>query len=57
LIRDNAVARGQFAAHRAAATAIDNGNVVSVDLLSGEQRPIADTDYVANFPMGDVESL
>jgi hypothetical protein len=57
LIRDNAVARGKFEAHKAAAAAIDNGNVVFVDLLSGEQRPIADTDYVANLTMRNVEAL
>src|SRR5262249_7573536 len=57
LIRDKPVAVGDFAAHRAAATAIDNGDVVSVDLLSGEQRPITNTDCVANFPMRGVESF
>ena len=57
LIRDKTVARGKFEAHKAAATAIDNGNVVSVDLVSGEQRPIADTDCVANLTMHNVEPL
>lgn len=57
LIRDNAVARGEFAAHRAAATAIDNGDVVSVDLFCSKERPIADPDRVANFTMRGVEPL
>jgi len=36
LIGDNAVATGKFAAHRAAATAIDHRDFVSVDLFGGE---------------------
>jgi hypothetical protein len=57
LIGDNAIARGKFAAHRAAATAIDYGNVVSVDLFGGEQRPIGKAGCVANFLMCGIEPL
>ncbi len=57
LICDQAVAAGEFAAHRAAATTIDDGDLVSVNLLSGEQRPVADADCIANFAMGGVEPL
>ena len=57
LIRDQAVAAGEFAAHRAAAAIIDNCDFVSVNLLSGEKRPVADTDRVANFAMRGVEPL
>jgi len=56
-VRDNAVARGEFAARRAAATAVDRGDFVSVNLFRGKQRPLADTDCVANFSMGSVEPL
>ena len=57
LIGDDAVAAGEFAAHRAAATAIDRCYFVSMNLFRSEQRPIAHTDCVANFPMGDLEPL
>src|SRR4051812_34329349 len=57
LVGDDTVARSEFAAHSGSVTAIDHGNVVPVDLLSGEQRPIADTDRLANLSMGAVESL
>src|SRR6266566_2367606 len=57
LIGDNAIAAGEFATHSAAATAIDHGDVVSVDLFGGEQRPIAKAGCVANFPMCGVEPL
>ena len=51
LIRDDAIAAGEFAAHRAAATAIDNRDFVSVNLLRGEQWPVAYANCVANFAM------
>ena len=57
LIGDNAIAAGEFAAHRAAATTINHGDVVSVDLFGGEQRPIAKAGRVANFAMCGVEPL
>jgi hypothetical protein len=57
LIGDNAIARGEFAAHRAAATAVDYTDVVSVDLFCGEQRPIPKAGCVANFLMCGVEPL
>src|SRR5207245_896819 len=57
LIGDNAVAAGEFAAHRAAATGIDNRDFVPVNLFGGEKRPIADADCIANFAMGGVEPL
>ena len=49
--------RGEFAAHRAAATAVDYCNFISVDLFSGEQRPIAKAGCVANFLMCGIEPL
>lgn len=57
LIGDNAVGRGEFAAHRAAATAVDHGDFVSVDLFRREQRHIAKAGCVANFPMRGIEPL
>ena len=57
LIGDNAIARGEFAAHRAAATAVDYSDVVSVDLFGGEQRPIAKASCVTNFAMRGIEPL
>src|SRR5947208_10535466 len=67
-IRDDAVARGKFAAWQgrlSAASAVgaerrpylDHGDFVSVNLFRGKQRPIADTDCVANLSMGGVEPL
>ena len=57
LIGNNAIARGEFAAHRAAATAIDHGDVVTVDLFGSEQRPIPKAGRGANFAMCGVEPL
>jgi hypothetical protein len=57
LIGNDAIARGKFAAHRSAATAVDYSDVVSVDLFGGEQRPIAKAGCVANFAMGGIEPL
>src|SRR6188472_313308 len=57
LIRNNAIARGEFAAHSAAATAVDYRNFMTVDLFGGEQRPLAHADCVANFLMCSVEPL
>ena len=60
LIGDNAIARGKFAASTrggADATAVDHGYFVSVDLLRGEQRPIAKAGCFANFPMCGIEPL
>ena len=57
LIGDNAIARGEFAARRAAATAIDYCDFVSMDLFGGEQRPIPKAGCVANFAMCGVEPL
>ena len=55
LIRDYTVAAGEFAAHRAAATAISNGDFISVHLLSREQWPVADANCISNFAMGGIE--
>ena len=62
LICDNAVAAGKFAAINSAEDsgryrAFDNRNLVSVNLLRGEQRPIADPDRIANFAMCGIEPL
>ena len=57
LIGDNAITGGEFAAHRAAATAVDYCNFITVDLFSGEQRPIAKAGCVANFAMCGIEPL
>ena len=35
---------------------IDNCNLVPVNLLSGEQRPIADADSATNFAMSRLKS-
>ena len=53
LIRDDAIAAGEFTAHRAT----HDCDLIPVDLLSGEQRPFAHADCVANSSMGGVESL
>ena len=50
LIGNNAIAARKFAAHRATATAIDHGDVISVDLFGGEQRPIRQSRLLAEFP-------
>src|SRR2546425_9093651 len=55
LVGDNTVAAGEFAAHRAAATALNNSNFVSVNLFGGEQRPIRHADCVANFTVRGIE--
>ena len=57
LIGNNAIARGEFAAHRAAATAVDYCNFITVDLFGGEQRPITKAVCLANFPMYGIEPL
>ncbi len=62
LIGDDAVARGKLAPVNSAEdsgrySAVDNGDIVSVDLFGGEQRPIAKTGCVANFPMCGIEPL
>ena len=57
LIGDDAVAAGEFAAHRAAATTIDNCDFVAVNLFGGKERPIADADCVADFAMRGIEPL
>ena len=57
LVCDDAIAAGKFAAHRAAAAAIDNCDFVSVNLFRGEQRPVTDPDRIANFAMCGVEPL
>ena len=57
LIGNNAIAARKFAAHRAAATAIDHGDVISVDLFGGEQRPIVKAGCLPNFPMFGFEPL
>src|SRR5262249_13218605 len=56
LIGDDAVAAGEFAARRAAATAINHCDFVSVNLFCGEQWPVADANCVANFAMCGFES-
>ena len=55
LIGDNAIAAREFAAHRAAATAVDYSDFISVDLFGGKQRPIAKAGCVANFAMCGIE--
>jgi hypothetical protein len=57
LIRDDAIAAAEFTAHRIVATAIDNCDLVSVNLLRREQPPIANADGVANFVMRGLEPL
>jgi len=62
LVRDDAVAAGEFAAINSAEdsgrySAIDNGDFISVDLFGGEQRPIAKAGCVANFPVCGIEPL
>ena len=57
LIGNKSVAAGEFTAHRAVAITIDNRNLVSVNLLGGEQRPITHADCVANFAMRGIEPL
>ena len=57
LIRNKAVAAWEFAVHRAAATPINDYYFVSVNLLSGGQRPIPDSDCVTNFAMRGIEPL
>src|SRR5262245_4146474 len=57
LIGNDAVAAWKFTAHRAVATAIDDCDFVSVNLLSGEKRPIAYADCVTNFAMRRFEPL
>src|SRR5205823_12553165 len=54
LIRDNAVATGEFfiAFH----WRINECDFVSVNLLSGKQRPIAKSNCATNFAMHRVES-
>jgi hypothetical protein len=69
LIGDDTIAAGEFAAHRAAATVIDDCDFISVDLFGSEQRPtpissragnligFAKAGCVANFPMCGIEPL
>ena len=57
LICDKAVAAGKFAAHRAAATIIDDCDFVSVNLLGGDQRPIGYSHFVTNLTMRGTEPL
>src|SRR5262249_349234 len=62
LIRDNSVATVEFPAINPAGdsgrySAFDNGDLVSVDLLRGEQRPIEKPGCVANFAMRGIEPL
>src|SRR5437899_10600517 len=57
LVCNDAVAARELAAHRAAATAIYNCDLVSVDLLRAEQRPVADADCIANFAMRRFKTL
>ena len=51
------IAAGEFAAHIAAAAIVDNCDLISVDLLSSKQRPIAHSDCIANFAVGGFEPL
>src|SRR6266567_9349210 len=55
LIGDNAVAAGEFpiSFH----DCVDACDFITVNLLGGEQRPIADSNCVANFEMGRFQSL
>jgi hypothetical protein len=57
LIGDDAIAAAEFAAHRAAATIIDNCDFVSVSLLSGDQWPIAHPGRMPDFTMRGIEPL
>ena len=59
---EDAIARGEFATINSAEdsgrySAFDHGDVVSVDLFGGEQRPIPKAGCVPNFAMCDVEPL
>jgi hypothetical protein len=54
LIRDQAVrARELFVALD---RLIDNGNLVSVNLLRGQERPISDSNIVAIFAMNGIQT-
>src|ERR1043166_745692 len=55
LVGNDAVAAGEFAAHRATAATIYNCDFVPVNLFSSEQRPVSNTDCIANFAMGGAE--
>ena len=68
LICNKPVATGEFLVRRDAALwhpvgaarrpyLIDNCNLVSVNLLGGEQRPIAHADCATNFTMSRLKSL
>jgi hypothetical protein len=57
LISNDAIAGWEFAGHRAAATAIDYSDVVTMDLLGGEERPIIKASGLANFLMGGIKPL
>src|SRR5438034_3693080 len=57
LIRDDSVAAREFAAHRTAATALEDRDFVSVNLFRGEQWPVAYADCVANFAMRGFKPL
>jgi hypothetical protein len=57
LISDDAIAAGEFMAHRAVAITIDHCDLVSMNLLDGEYGPIADADCIPNFPVRRIEPL
>jgi hypothetical protein len=60
LIGDNAIAPGEFMAGRVGALRrpyLDHGNIVTVDLLRGEQWPTAKVGCLANLPMCSIEPL
>jgi hypothetical protein len=62
LIGDDGVATGKFATINSAGdsghySVVDDCDFVSVDLLGGEQRPVAKAGCVANFVMRCIEAL
>jgi hypothetical protein len=62
LIGDNSITGGKFTAVNSAEDsgryrAVDNGDVITVDLFGGEQGPIAKAGCVANFAMCCIEPL
>jgi hypothetical protein len=57
LISDDAIAAGEFTAHKAVAITIDHCDFISMNLLGGEYRPIASADCMPNFPVRRIEPL
>ena len=55
LIRDDPIATGKF--FIACGGLIDDCDFVAVNLLCGEQRPIADSNLAADLTMNSIEAL